>query len=70
MPQQESGSFCAFQALRVLTGITRIPEVPAGVSGLVGVVAAFSCSLFLVFGLYLFLRVSVRHREFLLVIAK
>ena len=69
-PQQESGIFCAFQALRVLTGITRIPAVPACISGLVGVVAVFFYSLFLVFGLYLFLRVSVRHREFVLVIAK
>lgn len=40
-PQQESGIFCAFQALRVLTGITRIPAVPACISGLVGVVAVF-----------------------------
>lgn len=54
----------------MLSGITRIPAVPAGVSGWVGVVAAFSCSLFLVFGLYLFLRVGVRHREFVLVIAE
>ena len=38
-PQQESGIFCAFQALRVLTGITRILAVPACISGLVGVVA-------------------------------
>ena len=54
----------------MLSGITRIPAVPAGVSGLVGVVAVFFCSLFLVFGLYLFLRVSVRRRELVLVIAK
>ena len=69
-PQQESGIFCAFQALRVLTGITRIPQ---SLRVSVAWSASWPCffySLFLVFGLYLFLRVSVRHREFVLVIAK
>lgn len=54
----------------MLTRITKISAAPADNSGLFGIVVVFSDSLFLVFGLGPFLQVSVRRREFVLVITK